>query len=130
MTIQTDLTSRIRDAQQEALKKANLKAEYLQGMEKKLVPNEEGTLYFMGRIWVPLYGGIREVIFDEAHKSRYSIHPGSDKMYQDLKYFYWWPKLKSDVAIYVGKCLTCAKVKAEYQIPSGFLQQPEIPMWK
>ena len=130
MTIQTDLTPRIHAAQQEALKKENLEAEYLQGMEKKLVPNKEGTLYFQERIWVPLYGGIREVIFDEAHKSRYSIHPGSDKMYQDLKDYYWWPGLKIDVATYVGKCLTCAKVKAEYQKPSGLLQQPEIPMWK
>ncbi|XP_022020063.1 uncharacterized protein LOC110920137 [Helianthus annuus] len=127
MTIRTNLTSRIHDAQQEALKKENHKAEYLRGMEKKLMSNEEGILYVMGRIWVPLYGGIREVIFDKAHKSRYSIHPGSDKMYQDLKEYYWWPKLKSDVAVYVGKCLTCAKVKAEYQKPSGLLQQPEIP---
>ncbi|KAJ0726162.1 putative nucleotidyltransferase, Ribonuclease H [Helianthus annuus] len=51
-------------------------------------------------------------------------------MYQDLKEYYWWPRLKSDVVVYVGKCLTCAKVKAEYQKPSGLLQQPEIPMWK
>ncbi|KAJ0869500.1 putative nucleotidyltransferase, Ribonuclease H [Helianthus annuus] len=95
-----------------------------------MAPNEEGALYFKKRIWVPLYGGIREVILNEAHKSRYSIHPGSDKMYQDLKEYYWWPRLKSDVAVYVGKCLTCAKVKAEYQKPSGLLQQPEIPVWK
>ncbi|KAJ0810087.1 putative nucleotidyltransferase, Ribonuclease H [Helianthus annuus] len=51
-------------------------------------------------------------------------------MYQDLKGFYWWPKLKSGIATYVGKCLTCAKVKEEYQKPSGSLQQPEIPEWK
>ncbi|KAJ0955698.1 putative nucleotidyltransferase, Ribonuclease H [Helianthus annuus] len=95
-----------------------------------MAPNEEGALYFKKRIWVSLYGGLREVILDEAHKSRYSIHPGSDKMYQDLKEYYWWPRLKSDVAVYVGKCLTCAKVKAEYQKPSGLLQQPEIPVWK
>ncbi|KAD4887892.1 hypothetical protein E3N88_19964 [Mikania micrantha] len=67
---------------------------------------------------------------DEAHKSRYSIHPGSDKMYHDLKILYWWPHMKADIATYVGKCLTCAKVKIEYQKPSGLLTQPEIPMWK
>jgi hypothetical protein len=67
---------------------------------------------------------------DEAHKSRYSVHPGSDKMYQDLKEVYWWPNMKADIARYVSKCLTCAKVKIEYQKPSGLLQQPEIPMWK
>ncbi|KAM0010014.1 putative nucleotidyltransferase, Ribonuclease H [Helianthus debilis subsp. tardiflorus] len=130
MTIRTNLTTRIRDAQQEALKVENRKAEYLRGMLKYMVPNEEGALYFKKCIWVPLYGGIREVILDEAHKSRYSIHPGSDKMYQDLKEYYWGPRLKSDVDVYVGKCLTCAKVKAEYQKPSGLLQQPEIPVWK
>ena len=51
-------------------------------------------------------------------------------MYHDLKEFYWWPNIKGDIATYVGKCLTCAKVKAEYQKPSGLLQQPEIPTWK
>ncbi|GKD96582.1 putative reverse transcriptase domain-containing protein, partial [Tanacetum coccineum] len=58
--------------------------------------------------------------------SKYSIHPGSDKMYQDLKKLYWWPNMNADIATYVSKCLTCAKVKAEHQKPSGLLQQPEI----
>ncbi|GJX58579.1 putative reverse transcriptase domain-containing protein [Tanacetum coccineum] len=60
----------------------------------------------------------------------YSIHPGSDKMYQDLKQLYWWPNMKAEIATYVSKCLTCAKVKAEHQRPSRLLQQPEIPVWK
>ncbi|GKB23406.1 putative reverse transcriptase domain-containing protein [Tanacetum coccineum] len=66
----------------------------------------------------------------ESHKSKYSIHPGLDKMYQDLKLLYWWPNMKVDIATYVSKCLTCAKVKAEHQKPSGLLQQPEILVWK
>ncbi|GKE63455.1 putative reverse transcriptase domain-containing protein, partial [Tanacetum coccineum] len=66
----------------------------------------------------------------ESHKFKHSIHLGSDKMYQDLKPLYWWPNMKADIAMYVGKCLTCAKVKAEHQKPSGLLQQPEIPVWK
>ncbi|GKD40690.1 putative reverse transcriptase domain-containing protein [Tanacetum coccineum] len=66
----------------------------------------------------------------ESHNSKYSIHPGSDKMYQDLKPLYWWPNMKADIATYVSKCLTCAKVKAEHQKPSGLWQQPEIPVWK
>ncbi|GJW04461.1 putative reverse transcriptase domain-containing protein [Tanacetum coccineum] len=66
----------------------------------------------------------------ESHKSKYSIHPGSDKMYQDLKPLYRWPNMKADITTYVGKCLTYAKVKAEHQKPSGLLQQPEIPVWK
>nr|GEV91965.1 hypothetical protein [Tanacetum cinerariifolium] len=66
----------------------------------------------------------------ESHKSKYSIHPGSDKMYQDLKQLYWWPNMKANIATYVSKCLTCSKVKAEHQTPSGLLVQPEIPKWK
>ncbi|GJU75997.1 putative reverse transcriptase domain-containing protein [Tanacetum coccineum] len=66
----------------------------------------------------------------ESHKSKYSIHLGSDKMYQDLKKLYWWPNMKADIATYVSKCLTCSKVKAEHQKTSGLLQQPEIPKWK
>ncbi|GJR66697.1 reverse transcriptase domain-containing protein [Tanacetum coccineum] len=66
----------------------------------------------------------------ESHKSKYSIHPGFDKMYQDLKKLYWWPNMKAIIAEYVGKCLTCSRVKAECQKPSGLLVQPEIPMWK
>ncbi|GJT82804.1 reverse transcriptase domain-containing protein [Tanacetum coccineum] len=66
----------------------------------------------------------------ESYKSKYSIHPGSDKMYQDLKKLYWWPNMKAIIAEYVGKCLTCSRVKAECQKPSGLLVQLEIPMWK
>jgi len=98
--------------------------------DKHLELRSDGLHYFAERIWVPLFGGLRELVLDEAHKSRYSIHPGSDKMYQDLKILYWWPNMKADIASYVRKCLTCAKVKVEYQKPSGLLQQPEIPEWK
>ncbi|GKF05666.1 putative reverse transcriptase domain-containing protein, partial [Tanacetum coccineum] len=66
----------------------------------------------------------------ESHKSKYSFHPRSDKMYQDLMLLYWWSNMKADIATYVSKCLTCEKVKAEHQKPSGLLQQPEIPIWK
>nr|GEU97950.1 reverse transcriptase domain-containing protein [Tanacetum cinerariifolium] len=66
----------------------------------------------------------------ESHKSKYSIHPGSDRMYQDLKRRYWWPNIKAEIATYVSKCLTCAKVKAECQKPSGLLVQPVILVWK
>ncbi|GKB67439.1 putative reverse transcriptase domain-containing protein [Tanacetum coccineum] len=72
----------------------------------------------------------RTIIMDEAHKTRDSVHPGADKMYHDLRDMYWWPRMKRDIATYVSKCLTCSKVKAEHQRPSGLLQQPEIPEWK
>ncbi|GJR07459.1 putative reverse transcriptase domain-containing protein [Tanacetum coccineum] len=67
---------------------------------------------------------------DETHTSRYSVHPGADKMYYDLRDLYWWPGMKRDIAEYVSRCLTCSKIKAEHQKPSGFLQQPKIHEWK
>ncbi|GKC54106.1 putative reverse transcriptase domain-containing protein, partial [Tanacetum coccineum] len=94
---------------------------------EKLEPHTDGTLCLNGRSWLPCYGDLRTVIMHESHKSKYSIHPGSDKMYQDMKKLYWWPNMKVDIATYVSKCLTCAKVKAEHQRPSGLLVQPEKP---
>ncbi|GKB25106.1 putative reverse transcriptase domain-containing protein [Tanacetum coccineum] len=82
------------------------------------------------RVWLPLFGGLRDLIMHESHKSKYSIHPRSDKMYQDLKQLYWWSNMKVDIATYVSKCLTYVKVKAEHQRPSGQLQQPKILVWK
>ncbi|GJZ47634.1 putative reverse transcriptase domain-containing protein, partial [Tanacetum coccineum] len=98
--------------------------------KEKLEPRTDGTLCLNSRSWFPGYGDLRTVIMHESHKSKYSIHPGSDKMYQDMKKLYWWPNMKADIATYVSKCLTCARVKAEHQRPSGLLIQPEIPQWK
>ena len=99
-------------------------------MDKQLETKSDSIHYFMERIWVPLFGNLRELVMDEARKPRYSVHPGSDRMYHDLKPLYWWPGIKADVATYVSECLTRAKVKTEYQKPSSLLQQPEIPIWK
>ncbi|GJV18903.1 putative reverse transcriptase domain-containing protein [Tanacetum coccineum] len=73
---------------------------------------------------------LHALIMHESYKSKYFIHPGSDKMYQDLKKLYWWPNIKAEIATYVSKYLTRAKVKVEYQKPSGLLVQLEIPQWK
>nr|GEW19477.1 putative reverse transcriptase domain-containing protein [Tanacetum cinerariifolium] len=97
---------------------------------EKLEPHVDGTICLNGRSWLPCYGDLRTVIMHESHKSKYLIHPGSDKMYQDMKRLYCWPNMKADITTYVSKCLTCAKVKAEHQRPSGLLVQPKIPEWK
>ncbi|GJZ40487.1 putative reverse transcriptase domain-containing protein, partial [Tanacetum coccineum] len=126
MTIGLDLPKQILNAQTEAQKPENLKNEDVGGMIRKDIPKEklepraDGTLCLNGRSWLPCYGDLRTVIMHESHKSKYSIHPGSDKMYQDMKKLYWWPNMKADIATYVSKCLTCAKVKAEHQRPSGY----------
>ncbi|GJX32390.1 reverse transcriptase domain-containing protein [Tanacetum coccineum] len=130
VTIGLDLPSRILEAQREAVKIENIEAEDISGMLKKLETRADGTLCLDNRSWLPCYGDTRSLIMHESHKSKYSIHPGSDKMYHDMKMLYWWPNMKADIATYVSKCLTCAKVKAEHQRPSGLLVQPDIPEWK
>ncbi|GKB96699.1 putative reverse transcriptase domain-containing protein [Tanacetum coccineum] len=97
---------------------------------EKLEPRADGILCLNGRSWLPFYGDLRTVIMYESHKSKYSIHSGSDKMYQDIKKLYWWPNKKSNIATYVSKCLMCAKVKVEHQRLSGLLVQLDIPQWK
>nr|GEZ74797.1 retrotransposon protein, putative, Ty3-gypsy subclass [Tanacetum cinerariifolium] len=131
MTIHTNLPEKILEAQTEAMNEENVKAENLGRLLKPIFEICSNRIqYFKGRLRLPLFGGIRDMVMHESHKSKYSIHLGSDKMYQDLKKFYWWLNMKADIATFVSKCLTCAKVKAEHQKPSGLLQQPEIPKWK
>nr|GEZ97134.1 putative reverse transcriptase domain-containing protein [Tanacetum cinerariifolium] len=206
-----------------AMKEENFINEDLQGMINKLKPRANETLCLNNQSWIPCFGDLRAFIMHESHKSKYYIHPGSDKMYQDLKKLCWWPNLKAEIATYIrktnvvagvlsrkekskplrvralvmtiglnlskqilsaqsearkgenfinedlqgminkleprangtlykmyqdlkklcwwpnlkaeiatyiSKCLTCAKVKIEYQKPSGLLVQPEIPQWK
>ncbi|GJV31110.1 putative reverse transcriptase domain-containing protein [Tanacetum coccineum] len=130
MTLHPKLPSQILEAQTEAIKEENIKAENLRGMDKAFEVRPDGTRCIKNRSWLPLFGNLRDLIMHESHKSKYSIHPGSDKMYQDLKKLYWWPNMKAIIAEYVGKCLTCSRVKAECQKPSGLLIQPKIPTWK
>ncbi|GKB09116.1 putative reverse transcriptase domain-containing protein [Tanacetum coccineum] len=99
-------------------------------MINKLKPRTDGTLCLHNRSWIPCFGNLRALIIHESHKLKYSIYSGLDKMYQDLKKLYFWPNMKAEIATYVSKCLTCAKVKAKYQKPSGLLVQPKIPQWK
>ncbi|GKE15628.1 putative reverse transcriptase domain-containing protein [Tanacetum coccineum] len=92
--------------------------------KEKLEPRVDETLYLNNISWLSCYGDLKTLIMHESHESKYSVHSGSDKMYQDMKKLYW---MKADIATYVSKCLTCLKVKAEHQKPSGLLVQPEIP---
>nr|GEX96013.1 putative reverse transcriptase domain-containing protein [Tanacetum cinerariifolium] len=118
MTIGLDLPKQILEAQIEALKPENLENEDVDCMirkdipKEKLEPHTDRTLCLNGRIWLPCYGDLRSVIMYESYKSKYSIYPSSKKMYQDMKKLYWWPNMKVNIATYVSKCLTCAKVKS------------------
>nr|GFC54922.1 putative reverse transcriptase domain-containing protein [Tanacetum cinerariifolium] len=82
------------------------------------------------RLVVPNDASLRETLLTEAHSSPFSIHPGSTKMYHDLKQHFWWSGMKRDVATFVSRCLICQQVKIEHQWASGLLQPLDIPVWK
>nr|GEZ21400.1 reverse transcriptase domain-containing protein [Tanacetum cinerariifolium] len=111
MTIGLNLRKQILEAQTEALKPECLTAKDVRGMlrqdltKEKLEPRADRTLCLNNRSWLPFYGNLRTLIMHESHKSKYSIHLGSDKMYQNLKQLYWWPNMKADIATYVTFCL-------------------------
>nr|GEZ84682.1 putative reverse transcriptase domain-containing protein [Tanacetum cinerariifolium] len=135
MTISLDLPKQILEAQIEVIKPENLKSEDVGGMliknskdpekprKEKLEPCADETLCLNNRSWLPCYGNLRTLIMYESHKSKYFVHPGPDKIYQDMKQLYWWPNMKADIATYVSKCLTYIRVKAEHQKPSGLLAE-------
>ncbi|GJZ84023.1 retrotransposon protein, putative, ty3-gypsy subclass [Tanacetum coccineum] len=121
MTIGLNLPKQILSAQSKARKEENFINKDLHCMINKLEPRANGTLCLNNQSWIPCFRELGALIMHESHKLKYSIHPGSDKMYQDLRRLYWWPNMKAEIATYVNKCLTCAKVKIEYQKPSGLL---------
>nr|GEX34176.1 putative reverse transcriptase domain-containing protein [Tanacetum cinerariifolium] len=114
------------DASHKGLGVVLMQKEKIEAQKPENIKNEDVG----GMSWFPCYGDLRTVIMHDSQKSKYSIHPGSDKMYQDMKKLYWWPNIKANITTYVCKCLTCAKVKADYQRPSRLLVQPDIPQWK
>ncbi|GKD45229.1 putative reverse transcriptase domain-containing protein [Tanacetum coccineum] len=126
MTICLNLPKQILEAQIEAQKPGNIKNEDVGGMIRKDIPKEklepraDETLCLNGRSWLPCYGDLKTVIMHECHKSKYSIHSGSNKMYQDKKAIFV-AQYEVDITTYVSKCLTCAKVKAERQRASRLL---------
>ncbi|KAK9105324.1 hypothetical protein Scep_022168 [Stephania cephalantha] len=82
------------------------------------------------RLWIPTVAEIRDGILQEAHRSRYTVHPGKTKMYYDMRRLFWWPGIKADVGAYVRGCEVCQQVKAEHRRPGGLLQPMPIPQWK
>ncbi|GJW32898.1 reverse transcriptase domain-containing protein [Tanacetum coccineum] len=105
MILQSSIKDSILVAQKEVVDEFTVLQE---GLDDMIEQRSDGTLYYLDRIWVPLKGEVRTLIINEAHKSKYSIHPGANKMYYDLRDRYWWPRMKKDIAEY----------------------QPEIPVWK
>ena len=87
-------------------------------------------LVFEGRVVVPADRDLRHRLLSEAHTTPYSIHPGSNKMYQDLRRAYWWPGMRAEIAEFVSRCQTCQQVRIEHQRPGGLTRSLPIPVWK
>ncbi|KAG7556957.1 Reverse transcriptase domain [Arabidopsis suecica] len=123
---QADLLSRIRLAQDKD-KEIN---DWAKNNKTEYQTSNNSTIVVNGRVCVPNDKELKEEILKEAHQSKFSIHPGSSKMYRDLKRYYHWVGMKKDVAAWVAKCSTCQLVKAEHQVPSGLVQNLPMPEWK
>jgi hypothetical protein len=117
--LEPTLEQEIRKGQVGDAKIQEIKDLITEGRGPEFTEDEQGTIWFKNRICVPDIDSLRETILKEAHDSVYSIHPGSTKMYQDLKQKYWWYGLKRDVAAHVAMCDVCQRVKAEHQRPAG-----------
>jgi hypothetical protein len=130
MDVEPTLEQEIRKGQIGDAKIQETKDLIFEGRVPEFTEDEQGTIWFKNRICVPDIESLRETILKEAHDLDYSIHPGSTKMYQDLKRKYWWYGLKRDVAAHVAMCDVCQRVKAEHQGPAGLLNPLKIPEWK
>jgi hypothetical protein len=130
LKLESVLLQRIIDAQRDNEGMKHIREKIRAGKAKCFKEDDQGIVWFHNCIVVPKNEEVRQQILDEAHLSRYSIHPGSTKMYQDLKQHYWWTKMKIEIARYVARCDTCRRVKAIHLKVVGPLQSLPIPTWK
>ncbi|KAK8510296.1 hypothetical protein V6N12_073367 [Hibiscus sabdariffa] len=130
LQVKPTLIQLIREKQLQDSAMAAYVQDIAEGKPTKFRFSDEGILCFKDRIVVPDNCELRRTILTEAHSSPFSMHPGSTKMYRDLKDEYYWVGLKKDVAEFVSKCMVCQRVKAEHQFPSRLLQPLKIPEWK
>jgi hypothetical protein len=128
--LESIILQRIIGAQKDDEGMKHIREKIMAGTAKCFKEDDQGVIWFNNRIVVSKNEKLRQQILDEAHLSRYSIHPGSTKMYHDLKQHYWWTKMKIEIARYVAKCDTCRRVKAIHMKTAGPLQSLPIPTWK
>ena len=130
LKVQPSLIQRIKSTQHEDPMLMKILNSLNEGKLGEFRIDDEGALRLSTRLCVPKIPELQQDILKEAHHSTFSVHPGATKMYQDLKRYYWWKRMKKDIAEFVSKCLTCQQVKAEHQRPGGLLQPLLIPEWK
>ena len=109
---------------------AHIKQRLKDGEDLCFKQDQDGVIWFKNRLVVPKNLKLRKQILDEAHLSRFSIHPGGSKMYQDLKQRFWWTRMKREIAKYIAECDVCQRVKADHLKLAGPLQPLAIPSWK
>ena len=125
-----DLLNRVLEAQKNDEKVAATVNQNRVGKEIEFTSKEDGFLHYQDRVCVPNDDELKKSILEEAHSGSSTMHPGSTKMYRDLKVLYWWSGMKRDVSEFVTKCMVCQKVKAKHQVHSELLQPIRIPEWK
>ena len=126
----SNLLNQVQEAQKSDEKFSSIVSQNRMRKEAEFSMNDDGFLYYRDWVCVPNDSELKKSILEEAHSGSFAIHPGSTKMYQDLKTSYWWFEMKKDVSDFVTKCMVCQRVKAEHQVPSGLLQPIRIPEWK
>jgi hypothetical protein len=119
--LEPTLEQDIRKGQKDDKKINEIRQLIIDGKGPNFREDAEGVIWFKDRLCIPDIKSIRKLILKEAHETSYSIHPGSEKMYQDLKKRSWWYGMKGDIAEYVVRCDSCQRIKAEYQRPAGLL---------
>jgi hypothetical protein len=129
--LEPTLEQDIRKGQKDDEKINEIRQLIIDGKGPDFREDAEGVVWFKDRLCVPDIKSIRELILKKAHETTYSIHPGSEKMYQDLKKRFWWYGMKREIAEYVARCDSCQRIiKAEHQRPASLLQPLQIPQWK
>jgi hypothetical protein len=130
VTVESTIKDQIISAQRKNSGIAHIKEKVRTGQQIDFSIDDADVLWFKNRLVVPKVPELRQLILDEAHSTRFSIHPGSNKMYQDLKQRFWWTKMKIEITKYIARCDTCCKVKAVHLKLAGMLQPLPIPSWK
>jgi hypothetical protein len=130
LRVKSGYREQILEAQQgdDEVSKVRIKLE--SGGETLFRMGDDGIVMLGRRMYVSDNKSLKQKILREAHESKFTVHPSSTKMYQDLKQYYWWPNMRKEVAGYVAKCSICQQVKVEHQKPARLLQPLPIPEWK
>ncbi|WVZ64524.1 hypothetical protein U9M48_014026 [Paspalum notatum var. saurae] len=127
--LESAIPKRVLEAQQHNRLLQGVKKRINEGRVGDFTLDDSGAIRFRGRLCVPQKAQVKEDILREAHRSRYTVHPGENKMYQDLKKNYWWKRMKIDVAKYVVSCSVCQRVKIEHKRSAGKLQSLDVLLW-